>query len=56
MTESEQKRALECLRLEAECMRLAADARSPTLQAHFLRMASVWSTLAGREPDRKPSS
>lgn len=40
------KRALECLRLESDCMQLVADASNPELQSHFLRMAQHWSTLA----------
>ena len=42
------KHALECLRLEADCMQLAA--RSQTLQSHFVRMAGFWSSLALSEP------
>lgn len=45
-----QKHALECLRLEADCMQLARDARNPNLQSHFLRMAQVWRTLATSGP------
>jgi hypothetical protein len=40
------KYALECLRLESDCMQLAGDARNPNLQSHFLRMARHWSSLA----------
>jgi DNA-binding PucR family transcriptional regulator len=42
------KHALQCLRLEADCMQLAA--RSQTLQSHFVRMAGFWSALALSEP------
>jgi hypothetical protein len=44
------KHALECMRLAADCTQLAGDVRSPTLQRHFLRMASVWSTHAEQGP------
>lgn len=48
--EQSRKHALECLRLEAECMQLAGDTPNPHSQSHFLRMAGVWSTLAVSEP------
>ena len=44
------KHALECLRLEADCMQLAGDARNPNVQSHFVRMARVWSGLAVSSP------
>jgi hypothetical protein len=44
------KHALECMRLAADCMQLVGDVHSPILQAHFLRMAKVWPTLADRGP------
>jgi hypothetical protein len=50
-----QKHALECLRLEADCMRLAADGRSPHFQSHFVRMARVWSALAISGPGANDS-
>lgn len=37
---------LECLRLEAECMQLAAAVNDRKSQSHFLRMAQIWSTMA----------
>ena len=40
------KHALECLRLEADCMQMAGTARSHSLQSHFVRMAGFWSSLA----------
>jgi len=40
------KHALECLRLEADCMQLAGVSPNPNVQSHFLRMARVWSGLA----------
>jgi hypothetical protein len=45
-----QKHALEYMRLAADCMQLAGDVHSPTLQQHFLRMARVWTTRAERGP------
>jgi hypothetical protein len=47
------KHALECMRLAADCMELAGDVHSPTLQSHFLRMARVWSAQADRGPRRR---
>ena len=40
------KHALECLRLEADCMQLAGASPNPNVQSHFLRMARVWSGMA----------
>jgi hypothetical protein len=37
------KHDLECLRLAADLMQLAADTFNPHLKAHCLRMAKVWS-------------
>jgi hypothetical protein len=45
-----QKHALECTRLEADCMQLAGDLHSATLQSHFLRMAREWRLLADQGP------
>jgi hypothetical protein len=44
------KHALDCLRLEADCMQLAGDARNANVQSHFVRMARVWSGLAVSGP------
>jgi hypothetical protein len=44
------KHALECLRLEADCMQLAGDAPDPNSQSHFLRMARVWFARAVSGP------
>jgi hypothetical protein len=44
------KHELECTRLAAECMQLVGDVHSPTLQRHFLEMASVWTTQAEHGP------
>ncbi len=48
MSESDylRKHALECTRLAADCMQLVSDVDSPTLQRHFLEMASVWTAEA----------
>jgi hypothetical protein len=40
------KQELECLRLEADCLKLADVVHSPPLKSHFTRMAKKWSTLA----------
>ena len=52
MSESDysRKHALECLRLEADCMQLAGDIQNPALQSHLVRMARVWSSLAVQGP------
>ena len=50
MPEQLRKHALECLRLEADCMQLAGDARNPNVQSHFARMARLWSGLAVSGP------
>jgi hypothetical protein len=41
-----QRRALECLRLEADCRQLARDSDSLGLREHFLWMAQVWFAMA----------
>jgi hypothetical protein len=41
-----QEYALLCLRLAAECRGLAADAPEPSLRAHFIRLAGMWTELA----------
>ena len=53
--EQSRKHALECLRLEADCMQLAGDARGHSLQAHFIRMARRWSGLAVSGPSATAS-
>jgi hypothetical protein len=42
--------SLQCLRMEADCMQQAGDLRRPAWQAHFLRMAREWHSLAERDP------
>jgi len=44
------KHDVECLRLAADCMQLAADLVGPW-QQHFLLMAKHWAALAERGPD-----
>jgi hypothetical protein len=43
-----QKYSFMCLRLAAECTGLAADAPEPDLRMHFLRLARMWTELAGQ--------
>jgi hypothetical protein len=43
--------SLMCLRLAADCTRLAADVHRPAWQAHFIRMAQEWRSLAAMDPD-----
>jgi hypothetical protein len=40
------KRALECLRLEADCRQLGIETDRPHLKVHFARMAKMWAALA----------
>ena len=47
-----QKYALMCLRFSTECIKLAADAPTSELRAHFLRMASRWAKLADQPVSR----
>jgi hypothetical protein len=54
-SDNSRKHALECKRFEADCMQLAADIHSPALQAHFARMASVWSSMADRGATANPN-
>lgn len=49
-SDGSRKHALECLRLEADCMQLAVETNRPTLQSHFVRMAAVWAALADSGP------
>ena len=48
-SESLQKHALECLRLQADCMELAVQIGVPHLRAHFVRMARMWAAMADSE-------
>jgi hypothetical protein len=49
-SDNSRKHALECLRLEADCMQLAGVVHGPALQTHFVRMAREWSSLAVQGP------
>jgi hypothetical protein len=51
-----QRHALECLRLQADCMELAGVAHSPNLQSHFVSMARFWGTLAASRPSSNARS
>jgi hypothetical protein len=51
-----QKHALECLRLQADCMQLAGDVRSLNVQSHFVSMARFWGTLAASGPSSDAGS
>ena len=51
-----QRHALECLRLQADCMELAGVARSPNVQSHFVSMARFWGTLAASGPSSDAGS
>jgi hypothetical protein len=44
------KHALECLRLQADCMELAGVAPSSNVQSHFVSMATFWGNLAESGP------
>jgi hypothetical protein len=48
MLEAKQPRnhALECLRLQADCMELASIAHSHDVRSHFARIARFWGALA----------
>ena len=51
-----QMHALECLRLQADCMELAGVARSSNVQSHFVSMARFWGTLAASGPSSNTRS
>jgi hypothetical protein len=51
-----QKHALECLRLQADCMQLAGVAYSLNVQSHFVSMARFWGTLAASGPSSDAGS
>jgi hypothetical protein len=52
MVEAKQlrKHALECLRLQVDCMELASIADSRKVQSHFVSMARFWGNLAVSGP------
>ena len=41
-----QKKALECMRLAADCLQLAHATDNADLKAHFVEVAKVWTSLA----------
>jgi hypothetical protein len=45
-----EKHALECLRLQADCMQLSKAAPNRNLQTHFVDMAQFWGALAVSGP------
>ena len=47
------KHALECLRLQADCMELAGVAHCRNVQSHFVSMAEFWGNLAVSGPSSK---
>jgi hypothetical protein len=49
-TKQLRKHALECLRLQSDCMQLAGIAPSRNLQSHFVDMAQFWGALAASGP------
>jgi hypothetical protein len=51
-----QNHALECLRLQADCIQLAGVARSPNVQSHFASMARFWGTFAASGPSSDAGS
>ena len=53
MSDNLRKHDVECLRLAADCMQLAADLVGPW-QQHFLLMAKHWTALAERGPGAEP--
>jgi hypothetical protein len=44
------KHALECLRLQADCMELAGVAYRHNVRSHFVSMAEFWGNLAVSGP------
>jgi hypothetical protein len=49
-TNHPRKHALECLRLQAECLQLAVEFDRQDARVHFVRMAGVWAALAEGNP------
>jgi hypothetical protein len=48
--EHSRKHSLMCMRLAADCTQLAGDIHRSDWQAHFIRMAKEWRSLAERDP------
>jgi hypothetical protein len=46
----ETKHALECLRLQADCLQLSKVVPSRDLRSHFASMAQFWGALAASGP------
>jgi hypothetical protein len=57
MSEAKQlrKHALECLRLQADCMELAGITHGHDVQSHFIDMAQFWGALAVSGPSANAS-
>jgi hypothetical protein len=55
-TKQLQKHALECLRLQADCMELAGVAHGFHVQSHFAAMARFWGALAVSGPSSDAGS
>jgi hypothetical protein len=51
-----QRHALECLRLQADCMQLAGAACNLNVQSHFIFMAQFWGALAASGPSSDADS
>jgi hypothetical protein len=51
-----QKHALECLRLQSDCLELAGVARGHNVQSHFVAMARFWGNLADTGPSSDAGS
>ena len=45
-----------CLRIAAECRVFAAEAPTPELRAHFLRMTGMWEQFAVDGPPDDPGA
>jgi hypothetical protein len=45
-----------CLRMAAECRVFAAEAPTPELRAHFLRMTGMWEQFAVDGPPDDPGA
>ncbi len=52
----DRKRELECLRLASDLKQLASDTLNPSLKAHCLRMAKLWSAEAEKKPSEYASA
>ncbi len=50
-SDNSRKHALECLRLEADCLQLAREVESPALRSYFTDLAKEWSAMADAHMD-----